>query len=125
MPHDIHSRPATARRSTNLSGTIRVPGDKSISHRALMFGGLAAGETRITGLLEGEDVLNTGKAMQAMGARIEKTGAEWIIEGEPSLDVFFWDVARFGDWADKRYTKARTRYFYEHRTDIIYPFQEF
>ena len=81
MPHDIHSRPATARRSTNLSGTIRVPGDKSISHRALMFGGLAAGETRITGLLEGEDVLNTGRAMQAMGARIEKTGAEWIIKG--------------------------------------------
>ncbi|MGY5812160.1 3-phosphoshikimate 1-carboxyvinyltransferase [Rhizobium sp. LEGMi198b] len=81
MPHDIHPRPATARRSTNLSGTIRVPGDKSISHRALMFGGLAAGETRITGLLEGEDVLNTGKAMQAMGAAIEKVGAEWIIRG--------------------------------------------
>ncbi|MDL2410354.1 3-phosphoshikimate 1-carboxyvinyltransferase [Rhizobium calliandrae] len=81
MPHDIHPRPATARRSTNLSGTIRVPGDKSISHRALMFGGLAAGETRITGLLEGEDVLNTSKAMQAMGAKIEKIGAEWIIKG--------------------------------------------
>ncbi|MBB5577560.1 MULTISPECIES: 3-phosphoshikimate 1-carboxyvinyltransferase [Rhizobium] len=81
MPHDIHPRPATARHSTNLSGTIRVPGDKSISHRALMFGGLAAGETHITGLLEGEDVLNTGKAMQAMGARIEKIGAEWIIKG--------------------------------------------
>ena len=81
MPHDTHSRPATARRSTNLSGTIRVPGDKSISHRAFMFGGLASGETRITGLLEGEDVLNTGKAMQAMGAKIEKTGGEWIIRG--------------------------------------------
>ncbi|MDL2401591.1 3-phosphoshikimate 1-carboxyvinyltransferase [Rhizobium mayense] len=81
MPHDIHPRPATARRSTNLSGTIRVPGDKSISHRALMFGGLAAGETRITGLLEGEDVINTGKAMQAMGAKIEKIEAEWIITG--------------------------------------------
>ncbi|AYG57473.1 3-phosphoshikimate 1-carboxyvinyltransferase [Rhizobium jaguaris] len=81
MPHDIHPRPATARRSTNLSGTIRVPGDKSISHRALMFGGLASGETRISGLLEGEDVLNTGKAMQAMGAKIEKIGAEWIIKG--------------------------------------------
>ncbi|WFU08968.1 3-phosphoshikimate 1-carboxyvinyltransferase [Rhizobium sp. CB3090] len=81
MPHDIHPRPATARRSTNLSGTVRVPGDKSISHRALMFGGLASGETRITGLLEGEDVLNTGKATQAMGAKIEKIGTEWIIRG--------------------------------------------
>ena len=59
------------------------------------------------------------------GGGIGRTIAEWIIEGEPSLDVFFWDVARFGDWAGKRYTKARTRYFYEHRTDIIYPFQEF
>ncbi|MBB3612968.1 3-phosphoshikimate 1-carboxyvinyltransferase [Rhizobium sp. BK602] len=81
MPHDNHPRPATARRSANLSGTIRVPGDKSISHRSFMFGGLASGETRITGLLEGEDVLNTGKAMQAMGAAIEKVGAEWIIKG--------------------------------------------
>ncbi|NTH75547.1 3-phosphoshikimate 1-carboxyvinyltransferase [Agrobacterium rhizogenes] len=81
MPHDTHSRPATARRSTNLSGTIRVPGDKSISHRAFMFGGLASGETRITGLLEGEDVLNTGNAMRAMGAKIEKAGDEWIIKG--------------------------------------------
>ncbi|WP_047453994.1 3-phosphoshikimate 1-carboxyvinyltransferase [Rhizobium rhizogenes] len=81
MPHDTHSRPVTARRSTNLSGTIRVPGDKSISHRAFMFGGLASGETRISGLLEGEDVLNTGRAMQAMGAGIEKIGDEWIIRG--------------------------------------------
>jgi 3-phosphoshikimate 1-carboxyvinyltransferase len=51
-----------------------IPGDKSISHRALMFGGLAVGETVITGLLEGEDVLNTAAAMRAMGAKIEKTG---------------------------------------------------
>jgi dimethylglycine dehydrogenase len=59
------------------------------------------------------------------GGGIGKVLAEWIIEGEPSLDVFFWDVARFGDWAGKRYTRERTRFFYEHRTDIVYPFQEF
>ncbi|MFT4182995.1 MAG: 3-phosphoshikimate 1-carboxyvinyltransferase [Rhizobium sp.] len=81
MPHDTHPRPATARRSLSLSGTVRLPGDKSISHRSFMFGGLASGETRITGLLEGEDVLNTGKAMRAMGATIEKIGAEWLIKG--------------------------------------------
>ena len=81
MPHDTILRPAVARRSVGLSGTIRIPGDKSISHRSLMFGGLASGETRITGLLEGEDVLNTGKAMQAMGATIRKTGDEWIVNG--------------------------------------------
>jgi 3-phosphoshikimate 1-carboxyvinyltransferase len=58
-----------------------VPGDKSISHRAFMFGGLASGETRITGLLEGEDVMRTGEAMKAMGARIEKKAGEWTIQG--------------------------------------------
>ena len=58
-----------------------MPGDKSISHRSFMFGGLASGETRITGLLEGEDVMRTGAAMKAMGARIEKRGGEWVIHG--------------------------------------------
>jgi 3-phosphoshikimate 1-carboxyvinyltransferase len=81
MAHDAKQIPATARRSQVLSGTARVPGDKSISHRSFMFGGLASGETRITGLLEGEDVLRTGAAMKAMGAQIEKKGAEWIIRG--------------------------------------------
>jgi 3-phosphoshikimate 1-carboxyvinyltransferase len=73
--------PATARRSGPLAGTVRVPGDKSISHRALMFGGIASGETRITGLLEGEDVLRTGEAMRAFGARIDRAGGEWIVRG--------------------------------------------
>src|ERR1700727_3737172 len=66
--------PLTARRSAPLSGRVRVPGDKSISHRALILGALAVGTTRIGGLLEGEDVLNTAKAMRAMGARVERTG---------------------------------------------------
>jgi 3-phosphoshikimate 1-carboxyvinyltransferase len=60
------AHPATA----PLSGQIEVPGDKSISHRALMFGALAIGETRITGLLTGEDVLRTAAAMRALGAEI-------------------------------------------------------
>jgi len=65
-----------------LSGTIRVPGDKSISHRSIMLGALALGETRVTGLLEGEDVMSTAAAMRAMGATIEKTPAgEWVIQG--------------------------------------------
>lgn len=65
-------RPLISRRTEGLTGTMRVPGDKSISHRALMFGGLAIGETRITGLLEGEDVLATAAAMRAMGADIRR-----------------------------------------------------
>ena len=74
--------PLTARRSGALQGRVRVPGDKSISHRALIFGALAVGETRISGLLEGEDVLNTGKAMSALGARVERTGeGEWRVNG--------------------------------------------
>ncbi|MEP9398579.1 3-phosphoshikimate 1-carboxyvinyltransferase [Mesorhizobium sp. KR2-14] len=81
MSHNALPQPATAAKSPALSGTVRMPGDKSISHRSFMFGGLASGETRITGLLEGEDVLRTGDAMKAMGARIEKRGDEWIIQG--------------------------------------------
>jgi len=58
-----------------LRGTVTVPGDKSISHRALMFAGLAVGESRIEGLLEGEDVLATAAALRAMGATIFKESA--------------------------------------------------
>lgn len=81
MSHAGAPAPAIARKSENLRGTVRIPGDKSISHRSFMFGGLASGETRITGLLEGEDVINTGKAMRAMGAKIEKEGDTWVIHG--------------------------------------------
>ncbi len=74
--------PATGRRKGPLTGSIAVPGDKSISHRSLMFGGLASGETRVTGLLEGEDVLRTADAMRAMGASIERRDdGEWVIRG--------------------------------------------
>lgn len=58
-------------------------------------------------------------------AGIGKVLAEWIVEGEPSFDIFCWDVARYGPWASKTYTKALTAYFYEHRSDRIYPYQEF
>src|SRR5947199_5903440 len=76
------SIPLTARHAGALKGRVRVPGDKSISHRALIFGALAVGETRISGLLEGEDVLNTGKAMRALGATVEQTGAgAWRVRG--------------------------------------------
>ena len=64
-----------------LRGRIRVPGDKSISHRAVMLGALAVGKTRVTGLLEGEDVMATAAAMRAMGASIDKVGEEWRIHG--------------------------------------------
>jgi 3-phosphoshikimate 1-carboxyvinyltransferase len=74
--------PLTARRAGPLQGRVRVPGDKSISHRALIFGALAVGETRISGLLEGEDVLNTAKAVGALGAQVERRGVgEWRIHG--------------------------------------------
>jgi 3-phosphoshikimate 1-carboxyvinyltransferase len=61
--------PMTARRAGPLRGEVRVPGDKSISHRALILGALTVGETRVTGLLEGQDVLDTAEAMRAFGAR--------------------------------------------------------
>ena len=65
-----------------LKGRVRPPGDKSISHRAFLFGLLARGETKIEGLLEGDDVLRTGKACQALGAVIERLGpGHWRIRG--------------------------------------------
>lgn len=74
--------PMTARRSGPLTGTADVPGDKSISHRALILGAMAVGETRVTGLLEGQDVLDTGAAMRAFGAELIRHGAgEWSIHG--------------------------------------------
>ena len=64
-----------------LTGRIRVPGDKSISHRSLMFGALAVGRSRISGLLEGEDVLATAAALRSMGATIERDGDDWLVDG--------------------------------------------
>ncbi len=58
-----------------------MPGDKSISHRALMFGALASGTTRIKGLLEAEDVINTAKAVSALGAPAAKIGETWVVQG--------------------------------------------
>jgi len=79
---DANVSPLTARRSGPLKGRVRVPGDKSISHRALILGALAVGETSISGLLEGEDVLNTGKAVRALGADMECIGVgSWRLHG--------------------------------------------
>lgn len=65
-----------------LAGTVRIPGDKSISHRALIMGALAIGETLVSGLLEGEDVLATAGALRALGAGIERRGdGVWAIQG--------------------------------------------
>jgi len=74
--------PMTARRAGPLGGTAEVPGDKSISHRALILGALAVGETRISGLLEGRDVLDTAAAMRAFGAEVTDLGqGQWSVHG--------------------------------------------
>src|SRR6267154_1740629 len=73
----IASRPHTP-----LVGRIRVPGDKSISHRALMLGALAVGQTEISGLLEGEDVLATAAALRMLGATVTAAGhGRWEVDG--------------------------------------------
>jgi len=75
-------RPLRASASGPLTGRITVPGDKSISHRAMIFGLLSVGETRVTGLLEGEDVLRSAAAAEALGATVERLGpGQWRIEG--------------------------------------------
>ncbi|HUL86989.1 MAG TPA: 3-phosphoshikimate 1-carboxyvinyltransferase [Pseudolabrys sp.] len=74
--------PLTARQGGPLQGRARVPGDKSISHRALILAALTVGETTVGGLLEGEDVLHTADAMRALGARVERTGDHtWRVYG--------------------------------------------
>ncbi|PTQ12881.1 3-phosphoshikimate 1-carboxyvinyltransferase [Sphingomonas oleivorans] len=79
---DQHPRPAHFAAPGPLSGTVRVPGDKSISHRSLMLSALAVGESKVDGLLEGEDVLATAAAMRAMGADIARgTDGRWTIHG--------------------------------------------
>lgn len=77
----VLSGPLITRKAGPLAGTCAAPGDKSISHRALIFGALADGETSITGLLEGDDVLRTAAAMRALGAEVERNGAGWKVSG--------------------------------------------
>jgi 3-phosphoshikimate 1-carboxyvinyltransferase len=81
MAHTL-PQPRTVRAAAALRGTIAVPGDKSISHRSLMLSALAVGESRVEGLLEGEDVLATAAAMRAMGADIvRQDDGVWVIHG--------------------------------------------
>jgi len=76
------AQPMTSRAAGPLRGVAEVPGDKSISHRALILGAMAVGETRITGLLEGQDVLDTARAMRAFGAEVVQHGAgAWSVHG--------------------------------------------
>ncbi len=74
-------RPLAATAGGPLTGRVRVPGDKSISHRALILAGLSCGTTKIAGLLAAEDVLNTAHALQALGAPVEKVGEDWHVKG--------------------------------------------
>src|SRR6266700_5152064 len=81
-PEDHALSPLSARASAPLQGRVRVPGDKSISHRALIFAALAVGETRIDGLLEAEDVMRTAGAVRALGAHVERIGVgRWRVHG--------------------------------------------
>ena len=80
--HHMAPAPAAFKSTGPLSGRVRVPGDKSISHRSLMLSALAVGESTVEGLLEGEDVLATAAAMRAMGADIERAAdGRWTIHG--------------------------------------------
>src|SRR3954468_22614581 len=96
MPHSA-PQPIEISASGALRGRVTVPGDKSISHRSLMFSALAVGESRIEGLLEGEDVLATAAALRAMGATIERgddgiwhvwgVGVGGLLQPEAALDM--------------------------------------
>src|SRR5208337_2217724 len=74
-------KPLMSRKSGALQGTVFVPGDKSISHRALILGALAEGQTQVSGLLESEDILCTARVLQQLGADVRKEGGNWIVTG--------------------------------------------
>ena len=76
-----NAKPLRSRRAGALRGAVSVPGDKSISHRALILGALAEGRTEIAGLLESEDILCTARALQALGADMQKQEDRWIVTG--------------------------------------------
>lgn len=92
-----HLSPLRALHSTGLAGRMSVPGDKSISHRALMLSALCVGKSTITGLLESEDVIATAKAMAALGAYVERTNdGAWHVQGvgvgglsQPEVEIDF------------------------------------
>jgi 3-phosphoshikimate 1-carboxyvinyltransferase len=77
--------PVTCRREGPLRGTISVPGDKSVSHRSLLFGALARGETRVTGILDAEDVRSTRRAVEALGATVRQEGQELVVTPPDTL----------------------------------------
>lgn len=80
--HGSSPAPLQSSASQALKGTLRVPGDKSISHRSLLLGAIAVGETRASGLLEGEDVVNTARAVAALGAEVKRTDdGVWHVQG--------------------------------------------
>mgnify|MGYP001166151192 CR=1 FL=1 len=82
MSHNSSPQIVTAHSGSPLNGHIKVPGDKSISHRSLMFGALALGKTTITGLLESEDVIGTANAMNAVGAKcVRQEDGTWTVDG--------------------------------------------
>lgn len=80
--HGSSPAPLQSSASQSLKGRLRVPGDKSISHRSLLLGAIAVGETRASGLLEGEDVVNTARAVEALGAQVKRTDdGVWHVQG--------------------------------------------
>ena len=79
--HDHTPVPMTSHPCKGLAGSVSAPGDKSISHRSLLLGAVADGQTSIRGLLEADDVMATANAMRALGAKIEKEGEIWRVDG--------------------------------------------
>jgi 3-phosphoshikimate 1-carboxyvinyltransferase len=77
----------TSKPGSALIGTVRAPGDKSMSHRSMILGAMASGVTEVEGLLEGDDVLATARAVEAFGAEVERLGdGKWRITGRAASD---------------------------------------
>ncbi len=125
LPDDLSRMEVNFEKAVEVMPCIATAGVKRVINGPMIFspdlGPLLGPHPKLTNYFCANGVM-TGFNQ---GAGIGMVMADWIVEGEPPFDIFCWDVARYGDWADTAYTKALTGYFYEHRSDRIYPYQEF
>ena len=125
LPNDISRMEWNFERSVELMPSLGTAGIKKIINGPMIFspdlGPLLGPHPSLQNYFCATGVMNGFN----QGAGVGRVISEWIIQGEPEFDIFNWDIARFGQWASKKYTEETTRYFYENRSEKTYPYQEF
>ncbi len=125
LPDDISRMEWNFEKSVELMPVLGSAGIKRVINGPMIFspdlGPLLGPHPSLTNYFCANGIMNGFN----QGAGVGRVISEWIIQGEPEFDIFNWDIARFGNWASKKYTEEATRYFYENRSEKTYPYQEF